>query len=315
MSDQTFEELWKRLLVHAPDVGMPLAKEFINTAYSRALALHDWSALRGRSEVFIPAQYATGTVTVTQGSSSITGAGTAFTAAMEGRQIRVGSSPYYTILSIDVPGQILTVDRPWADVNAAGAAFTINQAYFAAPSDFGHFISFVDPANNWKLHLKFLSEDIDRWDAERTSAGTPFLVVSQGLTPSGSATLAAGLRRFELWPRSVGPHVYSYSYIRKPPLLSAASDRPVWPLRGDIIRAGSIAELCKWPGTTQAPNPHFSADLAQLYENDFVRELGRAGREDQEVAATDIQYDDPFGGMIFAPLDARFIQSHDIVVM
>lgn len=315
MSDQTFEQLWKRLIVHAPGIPVPLAKEFVNTAYSRALALHDWSALRGRVDVFIPAQQAAGTVAVAQGSSTVTGSGTAFGTDMPGRQIRIGNSSYYTILTVDIFLQTLTIDRAWVGETASGLSYEINAAYFAAPSDFNHFISFIDPANNWKLHLKFLSEDIDRWDAERTSAGTPFLVVSQGLTPSGITGVSANLRRFELWPRSVGPHVYSYSYIRKPPLLSAASDLPIWPLRGDILRAGALSQLCRWPGTVQAPNPHFSADLAQLYENDFVRELGRAAREDQEIAATNIQYDDPFGGMIFAPLDARFIQSHDIVVM
>jgi hypothetical protein len=58
MADQTYEQLFKRLLLHAPGLSPQLAGEFINTAYSRALGLHDWSALRGRADVFIPAPYA-----------------------------------------------------------------------------------------------------------------------------------------------------------------------------------------------------------------------------------------------------------------
>jgi hypothetical protein len=312
MSDATYEQLFKRLIVHAPDVSVPLAMEFINTAYSRALALHDWSALRALVNVYIPAAESTGTLSMTQGSSTITGVGTAFTSDMEGRQVRVDAQPYFTILSVQSPTS-LTVDRAWVKPSATGLAYEITLSIITTPSDFGHFISFVDPENNWKLHTSFLSENIDQWDAERTSAGTSFLVVPQGVTGSGYATIAAGLRRFELWPRPSGAHVYSYSYIRKPPLLNAYSDRPIWPIRGDVIRAGAIAELCKWPGSRQTPNPHFDLNLSALYAEDFRRELGRCAREDQEVAPTNISYDDPFNGLMFAPLDARFIQSHDIV--
>lgn len=313
MSDQTFEALFKRLLVHAPDLSWPLAQEFVNTAYSRALALHDWSALRSRQDVFTPAVYSTGTIAMVQGSTTVTGSGTAWTSDMEGRQIYVDGQPYFTILQVVGPTQV-TVDRAWAQANEAGLSYEIGLYIFTAPSDFLHFISFTDPANNWRLHTDFLSEDVDRWDAERSSAGTPFLVLNQGVTGSGYATIAAGLRRFELYPRPTGEHLYSYTYYRKPALLSAYSDRPIWPLRGDALRAGAIAELCKWPGTKQTPNPHFDLNLYALYEQDFQREIGRCAREDQEVAATNIRYDDPFHGMLFAPLSASFLQAHDIVV-
>ncbi len=313
MSDQTFEQLWKRLVVHAPDIPIPLAQEFVNTAYSRALGLHDWSALRARSEVFVPAEHSAGTVDVTQGSAALVGSGTAWTADMEGRQFRVAGQPYYTILAV-TSATAITLDRPWADETATGQDYTINYVYVRVPEDFGHFLSFADPSNNWRLHTNFLSEDIDRVDAERTSAGTPFVVVSQGVTPAGSATIDPGLQRFELWPRPNGPHLYSFFYMKKLPLMSANADRPIFPLRGDVLRAGAIGELCKWPGTIQTPNPHFNLDLQAIYERDFIRELDRCDREDQEISATNISYDDPFGGMIFAPLDAKFIQSHDIVI-
>jgi hypothetical protein len=312
MADQTYEQLFKRLLLHAPGLSPQLAGEFINTAYSRALGLHDWSALRGRADVFIPAPYATGTIDLTLGSPTMTGTGTAWTSAHEGWQLKIAGQAYFDVVSVDSPTQI-TLSRAWAMDSVTGSEYSLSLTIVNTPSDFLHFISFVDPQNNWKLHQGFLPEEIDSWDAERTSSGTPFLVVPAGVT-SGFATIASGLRRFELWPRAAGAHTYSYTYYRKPALMSAFSDRPIWPLRGDAIRAGALTELCKWPGTSQTPNPHFSLELSQVYQTDFDREIGRCAREDQEVAATDITYNDPFHGLMFAPLDARYLQSHDVVV-
>jgi hypothetical protein len=310
MSDQTFEQLWKRLLVHIPGLPRPLAEEFINEAYSNALSYTDWSRLRGNGDFIIPDAYTTGTISTTQNSTTVTGAATGWTSALVGRQLIIGGGgPYYTIT--DVGGlTTLTLDRPFADADQTNVAYQIVLALVEVPDDFIGFWTVWDPTNNWQLNRGMTSEDIDRFDAKRTSTGTPWVVA--GTTPA-----ADGSRRFELWPRPTTARYYPYVYERRPALMSAASDRPIYPLRGDILRDGALALVCLWPGTADVPNPLWlqgNSRIMEIYEARFKDGLKQASREDQELAQTMISYnrwrDAPFA----PPIDAKFWQSHGGVI-
>lgn len=309
MSDQTFQQLWQKLIVYAPNIPVPLAQDFVNAAYSDALAMGGWAALRGDGDFFIPPPETTGTVTLTEGSAVMTGSGTSWTVSLEGQQLVVdGTGPYYTVLTVDTPTQI-TLDRVWGNESITNTPYTIQLIYVRPPSDFLYFLDVVDVQNNWKIRINdILQEDIDRFDAQRSYAGTTWIAAPAGLTPAGS-TVEAGLRRYELWPRPTGPKTFAYRYIRRPALMSAATDRPIWPIRGDILRSGAIAELCNWPGTEQLPNPFFDVNLYQLHRSRFEREINKAQREDQEFTATDIRYN--MYNLPWAPLDAKFLQTHD----
>lgn len=313
MSDQTFGQLWRRLKLHAPGLPIPLAQEFINTAYSKALGMGDWSGLRGEAEFVLPPIYNAGTFSVTQGATGVAGSGTAWTADMEGRQIFAdGKAPFYTILRVEDP-QTLFIDRPWADSTVTNGTYQIQLIYVRAPSDFLRFLRVVDPSVNWLLRTNVLQEMIDRWDPQRSNSGQAWVIAPAGFTPAGSTTISAGLRRFEVWPRAQDTF-YKYTYIRKPSLLSADTDRPIFPIRGDALRAGAIAELSKWPGTAQEPNPYFDARFYQIYEEDFTRKINQCQREDQEITPTDVAYANETQ-FPWAPVDANFIQTHpDFIV-
>jgi hypothetical protein len=76
----------------------------------------------------VAAPFTTGTITLTQGSTSATGAGTGWTAALDGRQLIIGGrGPFYTV-TIGT-GTTLTLDRPWADTDQAAVAYSIEQCY------------------------------------------------------------------------------------------------------------------------------------------------------------------------------------------
>ena len=89
MSDATFEQMYKEVLLHAPDTPLPLAKKWVNKSYLKALSHGRWSELVEEDSFAIAAPYTTGTVSVTLGSTSVTGSGTVWTSAMEGRQFIV----------------------------------------------------------------------------------------------------------------------------------------------------------------------------------------------------------------------------------
>lgn len=309
MSQETYQQLWKRLLIYAPGCPLPLAQEFINTAYSRALAAWKWSQLRKDSEFTIPALYNTGTVTVTNGSAIVTGAGGAnWTSAYVNRQFYIGGiAPFYDILSVDGSTQ-LTLSRPFNGAAGSGLAYSISVIYQEMPSDFLQLEVIRDIVLNWKLHLWVNQDLLDAWDSKRTVAGTPWIAsAAMPRVPGGGA---ANVSRVELWPKVLpGPKYYAYRYEAKPLLLSDPDDRPIFPIRGDTIRHGALAELAQWPGTAKAPNPYFNLNLANKHEMSFQEGLMEAIREDNEFCNTQVRYVDETA-FPWAPIDAQFWQQH-----
>lgn len=300
-----FGQLWRRLLVYAPELPLPLAQEFINTAYSRALSYGFWSGLRGETEFVFPAPYTTGTVDVVQDSAAVTGTGTVWTTAMEGRQFFLDGGPYYTVEDV-TSNTTLTLDRAYGGVDASGQAYTIQKVLVTAPSDLLSLRSVRDLENNWKLRLDFRQEQLDAFDSQRTSTGTPWVLATA--SPS-----SLGRVRFEIWPRSSASKTYSVRYMKKPALLADASDEPIFPIssRRELLINGALSELCKWPGTVANKNVFFGMQQHQLYEESFLTELKITQREDQEIYQTDVMYADD-DGIMYAPLDAAFLQSHGI---
>ncbi len=311
MSDQNFEQLWKKIQLLAPDCPTPLAQDFVNTAYSRAVRYYPWSQLRRETEFYFPAVEETGAVDVTNGSEYIQGVGTAFTADMLYRQILVGPvTPYYTIIAIDVALQILTLDRPFEKDSGSSQPYEIGKFYYELPADFGEFDTVVDLLNNWKLHTNFQQNQLDVWDAKRQVSGTPWILVSA--PPRLVTTTNLNVKRTELWPRvSPGPRTYSVRYRKIPSLMSAPTDRPEYPFRGDVIRKGALAELSIWPGTATVRNPYYNLDQHRMLDEEFKDGLQECWKDDQGLSQTAIRYDD-WEGVPYAPIDARYMQSHDI---
>src|SRR3990167_2320282 len=75
-----------------------LVNRIMNRTLQRIAGAHPWPFLLDESFFTTVDDYATGTVTATNGSTTVTGASTVFTSAMVGRKFRVeGENAYYKI--------------------------------------------------------------------------------------------------------------------------------------------------------------------------------------------------------------------------
>jgi hypothetical protein len=76
------------------------------------------------------ADYTTGTITITNGSAAIVGAGTTFTASMVGRSLKItdpdGDGMWYKIESFTSTTEI-TLENTYAGITGAGQAYTIGE--------------------------------------------------------------------------------------------------------------------------------------------------------------------------------------------
>lgn len=306
MAQATFEKLYKGLLVRSPDLLVPLAQEYIKYAYRKALNACEWGATRRQAEWTIPASYTTGTVTVTQDSTTVTGSGTTWTTASHGGlQFKVGNGPYYTVSLVNSTTS-LTLDRAYAGTTSSGAAYSISRVYVTPSSDFKSVVGVLDPENRWKLWLGYSQEFADARDPQRSRTGPPTHLLSGTYNDSG-------VPRFELWPRPTASGYLTYKYYRNTPDLSDDTDTIIFPFTEELIMSGAISELARHPGTAEKPNPYFDIRIAGEAGAEFQRCLGYAMRMDQSVYNSDfwkVEEEIPY-----APTrDLDYLREHDPLV-
>jgi hypothetical protein len=95
-----------------PGISLDTIDEKINSRYGLILALMNWQGLEVKSSIQSVAAYTTGTITLTEGSTAVTGTGTAWTSALNGLQLVLpGSGNWYTVAIVD--GTHLALDRPY----------------------------------------------------------------------------------------------------------------------------------------------------------------------------------------------------------
>jgi hypothetical protein len=302
----TFGSMTRSLRLWVPDAPIFLAQTLIRDRYRRAAERRPWSALRKEGQFLVQAPNTTGTVTLVRGSATITGSGTAFAATDQYRQFQVGQkAPTYTITTVDVGAQTLTLDHVYGGASATGSTFRIIDAYVTAPLDFMQFIVVYDPLQNWRLRHWMTQQDLAKLDPARSSAGTPWALVDRSFDPITKRP------QYELWPFTVSNRVYSYYYVSRVPDLVNDTDEVIYPLRGDVLVRGALADLCRWPGTPERPNPQFgkAIELSRQYEAEYEDQLVELERQDESMYMTWMA-EASWANWPYAPMDAAFLQRH-----
>ncbi len=304
----TFLEITRALRLYVPELPITLAEQFIRDRYRRILERRDWSATRREAEFHLNAMKTAGTVAFTRDTTTITGTNTAFASTDVGRQFKAGQgSPVYTITAVDVGLQTLTLDRAIGVITATAAGYFIIDAYVTPPEDFLQFLVVANPIQGWRLRFWITSEELSIMDPQRTFMGQPYILADRMFSSAG-----LGLPQFEAWPYASTDQILYYIYLTRPADLIQAADTPIWPIRSDAIVSGALADVARWPGTRETPNPYFSRpDYWRAYEMEYEDKMIEIERRDENVYMTMLQTH-PYGNLPFAPLSASFIQSHAV---
>lgn len=306
MAQQTFAQLWQKLLLYAPGLPPALAQTFIRNSYNRIVAMHYWSELFEDWEKVIATEYSTGTVAVTNGSASITGSGTTWTSAMTGRQIIIddaGGQPYYTFTYVGATSG--TLDRAYEGATDSSSTYSIGEYYVEFPSDLAVLDDVRDIDNNWRLRRQFHQQNyLDLVDAKRENEGSPVLYVAAPPRVSSGVSYP----RYEFWPRiPAGTHIVA-RYV-KTSELSSNSAYPITVLLPEAIIYGALVDLCLVPVLGDKPNPYFNLELHAKYVKMFDDAVHDSEMSDLDLAQRMITYDD---GSSYPPADASFLQSHGL---
>lgn len=305
----TFSSMYRGLRLWAPDLPIFLAKQLIRDRYRRIAERRPWGALRSESEFILEDAKTDGTITATRGSAAIVGDGTAFAASDVGRQFYVGNrAPVYTIAAVADAGN-LTLDRVFGDTDdGVGLSYKILDAYVTTPADFKYFLVVYDPRQNWRLRHFVTQDDIARMDPARTTSGTPWALIDRR---HSTITATDGQATYEMWPYSTVERNYPYYYIRQASDLALDADIPEIPVRGDVIVRGALADLSRWPGSVERPNPMYdrSGTQAKMWEAEFQDQVAELERQDENTYMTWLQTND-WAMWPYAPMDSAFMQNH-----
>lgn len=167
-----YGQLRLRIQQQNPGTDLGLIDGYIQNRYTEILDFLPWKRMEAESVLQSPASYTTGTVSVTAGSTAITGAGTNWDISMSGRMIRIAATDeYYQFTPLTTTTGVL--DRGYEQPNATAQTYRIDQAVFVLPSDC-RLLRNVKPLHDAdRPLLRRTPGELDALAGQRTVYGTP----------------------------------------------------------------------------------------------------------------------------------------------
>jgi len=138
--DEIFTTVQEKLPKNTPARGVVQA---INEIVEDIQGEGPWTFWQKKADLTLIAEYNTGTVSVTQGGTTVTGVGTTFTSGMAGRKFQSATSEVYTIATFTDTTHV-ELDTAWVSDTISGETFSIYQDTYVLPDDTLRAIAFWD---------------------------------------------------------------------------------------------------------------------------------------------------------------------------
>lgn len=231
----------------APAIDQEILDGWIQDRYTEILDRLAWKRLEAESTLAAPDSYAVGTLTATQGSATVTGSGTAWTAAMTGLMIRIAAgAEYYQFTYVSVTSG--TLDRAYEGITAAGATYRIDQNIFLAPSD-ARILRAVRPFDGGKPLEMITPGELDRRAPNRGGYGVPAMAAATWDNFSDPPNLQIELYPVPSSPDSSGIRsAWVLDYIFDPATPSTSSTSLLPWVRPAALKAGVQADIKMYAG-------------------------------------------------------------------
>lgn len=298
-----FVDLYSELTGCIPKLDQDFAKKLVNRAYADIRRSNLWSFQLFEANWISPAIENSGTVTVVQGSSTVTFDATASTAvaalaALTGpfptpllqRQFRQGSATtIYNIWAYDgtTPSAVeLTLDRPYVEESGSDLTYSIYQCYYPAPmEDWLSWINVRDMTNFNDLRTLTTRAQINAWDPQRSIYYLPTDVVPyQNDQNPDSDTY--GWQLFELWGQPSYVLPYQLYGIRRGTPLVADTDALPFAIGEDVVIEGAKIKAYEWAEANKGDLPrNQGADYRFLIgecKKEFARLIRSYRKDDRE---------------------------------
>lgn len=202
-----------------PSISLDLLEGWLNARYEQVLGATDWVGLRAHATVQTTAAYQSGadTVTLTVGSTAVTGVGTAWVqAAVTGMKFyRPGDTVTYTATWIS--GTALTLDRPYEGNGNdppgtvySGTQYVLMQNVYTLPADCATVVGMTDPVTGYPL-TRFSETEMDASVGARTLVADP---ASYCVYDDSAESNPPVLHQVELYPPPLKARGVAVAYRR-----------------------------------------------------------------------------------------------------
>lgn len=259
----------QRRVGSSPQITASDLNAIIADVHKDIATAYQWSRRRRETLMNTVAPYSTGTVTVVNGSATITGSGTAWTAAMAsvGAGIAISAeNSYFFVGAVNVGLQTLAlVDAQgtsalWTKASAAGLTYRLFFHQYQLSSSVAIVLGGV---RSFPLVEKTRA-DLDAKDPMRQSTGEPseFALVRNNLV-SGAESVW-----IEFWPVPDGVYYFRIPFLVDPPDLANNTDLPVCPAEPIEWRASAEAAWFIYTKTGDARWDTLAKSYYQVYAGD-----------------------------------------------
>lgn len=287
-----FADMVAELRGSVPKLPISFCPTLINRAWRQVRESNLWSFQLFESAWISPPLITTGTVTLAQGSVTLTFDATAIAAInaaqllstyslITQRQFRNSAAGgIYSIIAYNSVTGVATLDRPYADQPFGPAqTYQIYQVYYTAPyKDHRTWLSVRNPSMFLDLDLTTTRSEIDAMDPQRTWYQFPSRVVPYGadLRGLGTSTPSSTLYypMYELWGQPVSPFTYQCYGIRNGSPLVNPSDVLPPIIEEELVLARARRYAYEWAEanrdlTPRATSPDFKF-LMGLAEKEYT---------------------------------------------
>lgn len=223
-----------------PNFDPQMALRAINNRYRVISRKRNWYGTKIRGQISVGQPYSQGTCTVVNGSTTVTGIGTGWTADLVSQQFRTNfTQPYQTILSVNVGAQTLVTDLPYSGPGTT-SGYLILQAYFALDGNIKRILWAVNQLMGWEMKVNALAvECVNSWDVWRTYNGWSTHFVTRPPTP-------AGQYQIEVWPSPFQQQTFPFEAYTQQADMQLDTDAPLPFIDSDIMVAGAVAEALRF---------------------------------------------------------------------
>jgi hypothetical protein len=295
-----FGDLQAELRGCVPKLSFSYSRTLVNRAWRSVRESHLWSFNLFQSSLVSPQLVTAGTVTTTQGTSTIQFDATALAALnassslvslLTQRQFRPSATPgisgIYSLITFDTVLGVATLDRPMDDLGGTGIAYSVYQAYYAAPmSDFLRWVTVRNLAWADYLDLDMTRQMLDEGDPQRTWVAQPTAIVALGTDQRpGSATL--GWPMFELWGQPISPYTYQCYGLRRGTDLVNQTDTLPPAIDEALVLAKARYYAYEWAEANKDMSPRSSGPdfrfLMGAADSEYKKLLIQYRRQDKEL--------------------------------
>lgn len=245
----TYGEIRFRLSKMAPGTDLDILDGLIQDRYEEILDRLDWDRRMITSTLQTEDEYTTGTISVTNGLSTVSGSGTVWDPTHTGRMIRINDEEeYYGFTrTSDTAG---TLERPFGGDTSATATYRMNRNVYTLPSDVRKMVTLISFALGEKLQ-KVSQREMNDISPRRDTYGSP-----KYWSPYMDATSDPPVLQVELFPIPTELESFRYDAFTdvSRPSWSSVSLLP-WVRPGALVQ-GVLADVARLGGSVAQAESH-----------------------------------------------------------